>query len=187
MYPALRSRFLTTGPLGKALQCDLELFIDWFCWSRQQTFEKHWSMVFNFNFTLESLQLKERDCQREREATLGTHFRPKSLGWSWNICAFYKLPKWCSCAARVENYESRSTSSLSVLRDVTCARSLVGKPLGAWNGYPLHSPVFLPGQFHGQRRLAGYSPWDRKELDMTEQLTLSPYDPMTVLLGIYPT
>ena len=26
--------------------------------------------------------------------------------------------------------------------------------------------------FHGQRSLAGYSPWDRKELAMTEQLTL---------------
>ena len=25
---------------------------------------------------------------------------------------------------------------------------------------------------HGQRSLVGYSPWDRKELDMTEQLTL---------------
>ena len=34
-------------------------------------------------------------------------------------------------------------------------------------------PVFLPGGFHGQRRLAGYSPWDRKESDTTEQLTLS--------------
>ena len=33
--------------------------------------------------------------------------------------------------------------------------------------------VFLPGEFHGQRRLAGYSPWGRKESDMTEQLTLS--------------
>ena len=33
------------------------------------------------------------------------------------------------------------------------------------------TPVFLPGEFHGQRRLAGYSPWGRKELDMTEQLT----------------
>ena len=31
----------------------------------------------------------------------------------------------------------------------------------------------LPGEFHGQRRLAGYSPWDHKELDMTEWLTLS--------------
>ena len=27
--------------------------------------------------------------------------------------------------------------------------------------------------FHGQRNLVGYSPWGRKELDMTEQLTLS--------------
>ena len=26
---------------------------------------------------------------------------------------------------------------------------------------------------HGQRSLAGHSPWGRKELDMTEQLTLS--------------
>ena len=33
--------------------------------------------------------------------------------------------------------------------------------------------VFLPGGFHGQTRPAGYSPWDRKESDTTEQLTLS--------------
>ena len=31
--------------------------------------------------------------------------------------------------------------------------------------------VFLPGESHGQRRLVGYSPWDCKELDTTEQLT----------------
>ena len=37
----------------------------------------------------------------------------------------------------------------------------------------LPTPVFLPGEFHGQRNLAGYSPWDHKESDMTEQLTLS--------------
>ena len=29
------------------------------------------------------------------------------------------------------------------------------------------------GEFHGQRSLAGYSPWDRKELDMTAWLLLS--------------
>ena len=28
--------------------------------------------------------------------------------------------------------------------------------------------VFLPGKFHGQRSLAGYSPWGCKESDMTE-------------------
>ena len=34
------------------------------------------------------------------------------------------------------------------------------------------TPVFLPGESHGQRSLAGYSPWHRKETDTTEQLTL---------------
>ena len=33
--------------------------------------------------------------------------------------------------------------------------------------------VFLPGEFHGQRSLAACSPWGRKELDMTERLSLS--------------
>ena len=28
--------------------------------------------------------------------------------------------------------------------------------------------VLLPGEFHGHRRLVGYSPWDCKESDMTE-------------------
>ena len=32
----------------------------------------------------------------------------------------------------------------------------------------LPTPVFWPGEFHGQ-----YSPWDHKELDRTEQLSLS--------------
>ena len=31
-------------------------------------------------------------------------------------------------------------------------------------------PVFLSGKSHGQRSLAGYSPWDHKELNMTERL-----------------
>ena len=30
------------------------------------------------------------------------------------------------------------------------------------------TPVFLPGESHGQGSLAGYSPWGGKELDMTE-------------------
>ena len=29
------------------------------------------------------------------------------------------------------------------------------------------TPVFLPGQFHGQSSLVGYSPWGHKESDMT--------------------
>ena len=29
------------------------------------------------------------------------------------------------------------------------------------------TPVFLPGESHGQRSLVGYSLWGRKELDVT--------------------
>ena len=33
------------------------------------------------------------------------------------------------------------------------------------------TPVFMPGESHGPRSLAGYSPWGRKESDTTERLT----------------
>ena len=35
------------------------------------------------------------------------------------------------------------------------------------------TPIFLSGEFYGQRSLVGYSPWGRKESDMSERLTLS--------------
>ena len=55
---------------------------------------------------------------------------------------------------------------------------------GEGNGYPFQYsffffpffffsiPVFL-SEFHGQRSLAGYTPWGHKESDMTKRLTLS--------------
>ena len=33
---------------------------------------------------------------------------------------------------------------------------------------PQPTPVFFPGESHGQRSLAGCSPWGRKESDTTE-------------------
>ena len=41
-----------------------------------------------------------------------------------------------------------------------------------WRREWTSTPVFLPGEFHGQRSLAGYSPWGCKESDRTERLTL---------------
>ena len=38
----------------------------------------------------------------------------------------------------------------------------------SWRRKWQSTPVFLPGKSHGQRRLAGYSPWGPKESDMTE-------------------
>ena len=42
----------------------------------------------------------------------------------------------------------------------------------SWRKECLPTPVFLPGEFHGQRKLMGYNPWGHKELDMTEWLIL---------------
>ena len=39
-----------------------------------------------------------------------------------------------------------------------------------WRREWLPTPVFLPGEFHGQGSLACCSPWGHKELDRTEQL-----------------
>ena len=35
----------------------------------------------------------------------------------------------------------------------------------SWRREWLSTPVFLPGEFHGQRSLAGYSPWGCKQSD----------------------
>ena len=40
-----------------------------------------------------------------------------------------------------------------------------------WRRKRQPTPVFLPGKFHGQWRLVGYSPWGHQELDMSEQLS----------------
>ena len=52
-----------------------------------------------------------------------------------------------------------------------CSIPRLGRSPGKGNGYPLlYSCLENP---HGQRSLVGHSPWDHKELDTTEQLTLS--------------
>ena len=42
-----------------------------------------------------------------------------------------------------------------------------------WRRTRQSTPVFWPGEFYGQRRLAIYSPLCRKESDTTERLTLT--------------
>ena len=37
-----------------------------------------------------------------------------------------------------------------------------------WRRAWQRTPVFLPGEFHGQGSLAGYSPWGCRELGTTE-------------------
>ena len=40
-----------------------------------------------------------------------------------------------------------------------------------WKRERLPTPLFLRGEFHGQRSLTGYRPWGCKESDMTERIS----------------
>ena len=64
--------------------------------------------------------------------------------------------------------------------------SIPGSEKTHWRRTWQPTPVFLPGESHGQRSLAGCSPWGHKESDTTEWLThthiswleLLPHDPV---------
>ena len=45
--------------------------------------------------------------------------------------------------------------------------SIPGSGRSSGGGRP--TPVFLPGESHGQRSLVGYSPWGHRESDTTEE------------------
>ena len=55
------------------------------------------------------------------------------------------------------------------VRDTDLIPGSVGKI--SWKRAWQPTLIFLPGEFHGERSLAGYSPWGHKESDITEQLT----------------
>ena len=54
-----------------------------------------------------------------------------------------------------------------------------------WRGKWQTTPESLPGKFHRQRSLMGCSPWGRKELGMTEWLTLSPHNMAPWYVGYF--
>ena len=71
------------------------------------------------------------------------------------------------------HYSWASLVAQTIKNPFKCRRpgfdSWVGKI--PWRRARQPTPVFLPGESHGQRNLAGYSPWGHKESDMTEQLS----------------
>ena len=69
------------------------------------------------------------------------------------------LPRWC-----------RGKESACLFR--RCKRwRFDPSPKIPWGRKWQPIPVFLPGKFHGQRSLAGYSPWGHKESDTTHTHT----------------
>ena len=56
----------------------------------------------------------------------------------------------------------------------------------SWRREGQPTPVFLPGESHGQKSLAGYSPWGHKESDTTEGLTHTTHRGVSLCGGIAP-
>ena len=77
------------------------------------------------------------------------------------IVAPRRLPWWLS--------GKESACSAGVARDTG---SIPGSGRFPWRSAWQPTPVFLSGESHGQRSLAGYSPWGCKESDTAEQLSM---------------
>ena len=93
-------------------------------------------------------------------------------GWTWERRQ-EKRPDWGVCIEIKEKQGflvAQSVKNLPAMRE-TRLDPWVGKI--PWRTEWLPTPIFLLGEFHGRRSLAGYSPWGRKGSDTTERLTLS--------------
>ena len=74
----------------------------------------------------------------------------------WNATALFRLPKWCS------GKESSCQCKRHKRHEI---HPWVGKIPWIRKWQP---PVFLPGEFHGQRSLVSFSLWSHKELETTQ-------------------
>ena len=84
----------------------------------------------------------------------------KGTGWLWLI-----IPPSIICIIILASLMAQMVKKLPAMRE-TRFDHWVGKI--PWRREWLPTPVFLPREFHGQRSLVGYSPWDYKELYMTD-------------------
>ena len=87
-----------------------------------------------------------------------------------------RVPKWVAMPFSRGSSQPRDPTQVSSIAGRFFNTEPSGKP-----GLP--TPIFLPGEFHGQRGLAGYNPWGHKELDTTERLTLSVFNRVVVTVS----
>ena len=73
---------------------------------------------------------------------------------------------WASLVAQMVKKKKKNLLTVQEPRLNPWVRKISGR--SEW----LPTPVFLPGESHVQRSQVGSSPWDCKELDMTEQLSV---------------
>ena len=86
------------------------------------------------------------------------------------VCVI-RAPRWVEtkCYTRLEGLLRWCSSEESVCQFRRCRRRRFDPWMGKipWRKKWQPIPVFLPGKSSGQRSLAGYSPWGRRESDTT--------------------
>ena len=107
--------------------------------------------------------------------------RVVTIEWTPNLLFQYftkmNLPNikqgWiCTYSSHLAGFPSgRGKESTCQCRGRRDPDSIPGVRKIPWRRKWKPTPVFLRGKFHGQRILGGYSPWGRKEPDMTERRT----------------
>ena len=115
----------------------------------------HWSPFKVITFTFSILQTRNQALD-----SLGNFFKVTHTIWELQIKSRYMWLRASQGALVVKNL----SASAGDRRD-SCSIPGSGRSPGGGHGNPLqYSCLKNP---HGQRRLAGYSPWRCKELDMT--------------------
>ena len=81
---------------------------------------------------------------------------------------------WILCLKHCEFSVGRASLVAQIVKNLPAVQETqVDTWVGtiSWRREWLPIPVFLPGEFHGQKSLVGYSLWDHKESDTIEPLT----------------
>ena len=107
-----------------------------------------------------NLPMHFKNIQETAQATKGMH--------NWKATSYLKdgLPRVFSGKESTCQYRKHKRCGFnSWVRKIPCRRQ--------WQP----TPVLLPGEFHGQRSLAGYSPLGHKESDTTERLSTRTHIP----------
>ena len=98
-----------------------------------------------------------------------------SFSLLFSLCSSFRMTPWNTGALLVFCVNQRRSSLfLSPFTSLITYAIILRVPLdpaGAgpqkripWKRAWLPTPVFLPGEFHGQRSLVGYRPWGHKEM-----------------------
>ena len=148
-------------------------------WTGQKGLSAHamikWLHLSHFSFSNQASTMKLTFLYKSVKNTEGMPFvfrtlDPLGLSWPWKNRKREKIKAW-------HELQMLSFSLFGALWDNSGGTSLVVQWLKLqvgkifWRRKWQSTPVFLPGESHGQRRLAG-SWWDGKKLDTSKWPTL---------------